>query len=108
MSAARSNIRRGLLTTADKALLTALPETELESSLRRHEAEDGAAVDAFVDEVASIRESGIAINVTSSGSSTGVATLIRDSSGGGHLRRPDLTGLAAAGHAQHPAAAASP
>jgi DNA-binding IclR family transcriptional regulator len=79
---ARSNIRRDLLTTAGgKALLAALPETELQVYLRRRAPEEQADVEAFLDARPSIKESGIAVNVNQRRSRTGVATLIPGPSG---------------------------
>ncbi len=75
---ARSNIRRDLLTTAGgKALLAALPETELQAYLRRRAPEEQVNVEAFLDMRPSISESGIAVNVNQRRSRTGMATVIR-------------------------------
>ena len=79
---ARSNIRRDLLTTAGgKALLAALPEVELEAYLRSCGPEKRPQAEAFVVERATIQESGIAINVNPTRSRTGIASVIRNSSG---------------------------
>jgi len=77
----RSDIRRGLLTTAGgQALLAELPEVELQAYLRRRAPEERADVDAFLDARPAIRESRIAVNVRQT-SRTAVATVIRDPSG---------------------------
>jgi DNA-binding IclR family transcriptional regulator len=74
--------RRDLLTTAGgKALLAALPETELRAFLRRRAPQEQPAVEAFLDARPSIQESGIAVNVSQRRSRTGVATVIRGPSG---------------------------
>jgi DNA-binding IclR family transcriptional regulator len=79
---AQYNIRRGLLTTAGgKALLAALPETELHAFLRRRAPEEKADVDAFLEALPAIRESKIAINVNPTRSRTGLATVISDARG---------------------------
>jgi DNA-binding IclR family transcriptional regulator len=76
------SFRRDLLTTAGgKALLAALPETELRAFLRRRAPEEQPDVEAFLDARPSIRESGIAVNVNQRRSRTGVATVIRGPSG---------------------------
>jgi DNA-binding IclR family transcriptional regulator len=79
---AQHNLRRGLLTTAGgKALLAALPETELHAFLRRRAPEEKADVDAFLEALPSIRESRIAINVNPTRSRTGLATVISGAHG---------------------------
>ena len=79
---ARSDIRRGLLTTAGgKVLLAELPEVELEAYLRRRAPQERADVEAFLDACPAIRESRVAVNVRQTPSRTGVATVIRDPSG---------------------------
>lgn len=79
---AQSNIRRDLLTTAGgKALLAALPETELHSFLRRRQPEEQAHIDAFLEALPSIRENKIAINVNPDRFRTGLAGVIYGSHG---------------------------
>jgi DNA-binding IclR family transcriptional regulator len=79
---ARLSARRDLLTTAGgKALLAALPETELRAYLQRRSPEEQPDVEAFLDARPSIRESGIALNVNQRQSRTGVATVIRGPAG---------------------------
>lgn len=74
---ARSNIRRGLLTTAGgKALLAAMPERDLEAYLRRRPPEEEGDVEEFIAATASIRASGIAVNRSEKRRRTGVATVI--------------------------------
>jgi DNA-binding IclR family transcriptional regulator len=78
----RPGARRDLLTTAGgKALLAALPETEVRAYLRRRPPEEQPHVEAFLDARPSIKESGIAVNVNQRRSRTGVATVIRGPSG---------------------------
>jgi DNA-binding IclR family transcriptional regulator len=79
---AQSNIRRDLLTAAGgKALLAALPETELHAYLRRRRPEEEADVNAFLEALPSIREGKIAVNITPKRSRTALATVITGSHG---------------------------
>jgi DNA-binding IclR family transcriptional regulator len=79
---AQSNIRRDLLTTAGgKALLAALPQTELAAYLRRRPSEERAEVEAFLEALPAIREKSIAININPTRSRTGLAAVISGSHG---------------------------
>lgn len=79
---ARSNIRRTLLVTAGgKALLTALPQHERESYLRRRTAEEAELVDAFLSEFDQIRKNRIATNLVRGGIRFGIAAVVFNSSG---------------------------
>ena len=108
---AQPNLRRGLLTTAGgKALLAALPETELHAFLRRRAPEEKADVDAFLEALPSIRESRIAINVNPNPvpDRPGHGDLRRARPRGRrrHARRLDDAGAAPAGEPERAAAAA--
>jgi DNA-binding IclR family transcriptional regulator len=79
---AQSNIRRDLLTTAGgKALLAALPETELRGFLRSRRPEEQGNMDAFLEALPSIRENKIAVNINPTRSRTGLGTVIRGAHG---------------------------
>lgn len=80
--AARSNIRRALLTTAGgKALLAARPDAERESFLRRRGAEEADLVDSFLDEYPAIKKTRIATNLRRRGAQYAIATAVHNSFG---------------------------
>lgn len=77
--AARSNIRRSLLSTAGgKALLAAKSDAECEALLRRRRVEEGELVDAFLDEVRSIRDARVATNYRRRGAQYAIGTVVRN------------------------------
>ncbi|WP_454754109.1 IclR family transcriptional regulator [Cupriavidus necator] len=79
---ARSNIRRTLLSTAGgKALLAARPQFERESHLRRRTREETELVDKFLAELDRINKTGIATNMSQTGTRFGLATTVRSRSG---------------------------
>ncbi|MEN2738393.1 IclR family transcriptional regulator C-terminal domain-containing protein [Microbacterium sp. X-17] len=76
---ARTNIRRALLTTAGgKALLSALPPSDLETFVRQRPESDRPHVQALLRTIPEIRASGIAINTNDVSGRTGIATLVHD------------------------------
>jgi DNA-binding IclR family transcriptional regulator len=79
---ARSNIRRGLLSTAGgKALLAAQSNSEVESYLRRQPTEDSSLVSQFLEEVDEIRNSRVATNTRQGGTRFAIATTIQTGAG---------------------------
>ncbi|WP_243858390.1 IclR family transcriptional regulator [Mycobacterium sp. DL440] len=79
---ARSNIRRGLLTTAGgNALLAAMSEAERISYLHRHQAEHPELIQQFLVQLDEIRRTGIVTNVWGSGSRFAIATAVFNQSG---------------------------
>jgi len=80
--AARSNIRRKLISTAGgKALLTAKADAERDAYLRRQQSEDGEAVSEFLAEFAEIRKSGVARNFRHHGAQIAFASVVRNQAG---------------------------
>ncbi len=80
--AARSNIRRQLISTAGgKALLAAKPDSERDAYLRRQQSENAEAVSEFLAEFAEIRKTGISRNFRHHGSQIGLASVLRDEGG---------------------------
>jgi DNA-binding IclR family transcriptional regulator len=80
--AARSDIRRTLLTTAGgKALLAASPRSKREAYLRRTNAQEGQLVEAFLGELESIIRTGVATNFRANGSRFAIATTVRSQLG---------------------------
>lgn len=80
--AARSNIRRTLLSTAGgKALLVARPDVEREAYLRRQQAESPALVSDFLAEFADIQKTRIASNTRHHGAQLALATVVRNQAG---------------------------
>jgi DNA-binding IclR family transcriptional regulator len=93
---ARSNIRRGLLSTAGgKALLAARPDSEIEAYLRRRDPDDSELVRHFLDELDEIRTSRIATNVRQSGTRFAVATTVNHQSPGNAVASITLVGSTA-------------
>jgi DNA-binding IclR family transcriptional regulator len=81
---ARSNIRRRPLATAGgKALLAFMPETELEAYLRRIPAASTQEISDFLQSCQTIRETGVAVNVSPERARAAVATVIRNAKGQG-------------------------
>jgi len=81
--AARSNIRRELITTAGgKALLAERSEASREIYLRRIEASLGDAVAGFLSEYGEIIKTRIATNLRYNGAQKALATVVRNRSGG--------------------------
>jgi DNA-binding IclR family transcriptional regulator len=79
---ARTNIRRQMLATAGgKALLTARPDAERESFLRRHRAEEPELVSKFLEEYAEIKRTNIATNTRQGGARFALATTVRNQAG---------------------------
>jgi DNA-binding IclR family transcriptional regulator len=80
--AARSDIRRQMLTTAGgKALLSMLPESELESYLRDRPHDEQADIPQFLQACPSIRANAIAVNHSKTRARSGIATVVRGPSG---------------------------
>lgn len=80
--AARSDIRRRLLATAGgKALLAAKSDVERETYLRRRSPDDAEMVQRFLEELAGIRSSRLAVNIRESGKRFAIATVLRDQAG---------------------------
>jgi Transcriptional regulator len=80
--AARSNIRRKLISTAGgKALLSVKHDTERDAYLRRQQAEDGEAVSEFLAEFAEIRKTGVARNYRHHGAQIAFASVVRNQMG---------------------------
>ena len=81
--AARSNIRRTLITTAGgKALLTALPATERDVYLRRQQPDNAELVSEFLSEFAEIEKTRVARNFRHHGAQLALATVVRNPAGG--------------------------
>ncbi|WP_326761692.1 helix-turn-helix domain-containing protein [Streptomyces phaeochromogenes] len=80
--AARSNIRRTLLSTAGgKALLAAQPDAERDAFLRRQQSENAELVSVFLSEFADIDKSRIATNTRHHGAQLALATVVRSRAG---------------------------
>jgi DNA-binding IclR family transcriptional regulator len=80
--AARSNIRRELISTAGgKALLAHESDPVREAYLRRLGSNRGDAVSAFLSEYAEIRRTGIARNLRHNGAQTALATVVTNHAG---------------------------
>jgi len=93
---ARSNIRRGMLSTAGgKALLAARPDPEIEAYLRRRDADEAALVRQFLEELEAIRKTRIATNVRQSGTRFALATTMNSQSSGEAVASITLVGPAA-------------
>jgi DNA-binding IclR family transcriptional regulator len=81
--AARSNIRRTLISTAGgKALLTARPAVERDAYLRRQQQENADLVSDYLAEIAEIEKSRIARNFRHHGAQLALATVVRNPAGG--------------------------
>ena len=79
--AARTNIRRKLISTAGgKALLAAKTDAERDAYLRRNHA-DGEAVSEFLSEFAEIRKTGVARNFRHHGAQIAFAGVVRNQAG---------------------------
>ncbi|MBO3680426.1 IclR family transcriptional regulator [Streptomyces sp. NEAU-YJ-81] len=80
--AARSNIRRKLISTAGgKALLAAKADPERDAYLRRQQADDGEAVSEFLAEFAETRKTGISRNLRHHGTQIAFASVVRTQAG---------------------------
>jgi DNA-binding IclR family transcriptional regulator len=80
--AARSNIRRQLISTAGgKALLAAKPDSERDAYLRRQQSDNAEAVSEFLAEFAEIRKTGVARNFRHHGSQIALASVLRNQAG---------------------------
>jgi DNA-binding IclR family transcriptional regulator len=80
--AARSNIRRTLLTTAGgKALLVARSDADREAYLRREQSENSEQVSAFLAEFADISKSRVATNLRHHGAQLALAAVVRNQAG---------------------------
>ncbi|WP_435225754.1 IclR family transcriptional regulator [Streptomyces sp. Tue6028] len=80
--AARSNIRRTLLSTAGgKALLVARPDTEREAYLRRQQSENPEGVSDFLAAFADINKSRVATNLRHHGAQLALAAVVRNQAG---------------------------
>jgi DNA-binding IclR family transcriptional regulator len=80
--AARSNIRRELISTAGgKVLLASRPDAELDAYLRRKQAEQPELVSQFLAELPEIRKTGVAVNLRHQGAQLSLATIVRSGTG---------------------------
>ncbi len=80
--AARSDIRRGLISTAGgKALLATWPDASLDAYLRRQQAEDPERVSGFLAEFGDIRKSRVARNTLHHGAQMALASVVRNPAG---------------------------
>jgi DNA-binding IclR family transcriptional regulator len=80
--AARSNIRRDLLTTAGgRALLAQAPDRERDAYLRRRNADSPELVSQFLSDLREIRETGVAENVRHDGAQFAMAAVVRNQFG---------------------------
>jgi len=80
--AARSDIRRQLISTAGgKALLAAKPDSERDAYLRRQQSGNAEAVSEFLAEFAEIRKTGVARNFRHHGSQIALAGVLRNQAG---------------------------
>ena len=80
--AARSDIRRGLISTAGgKALLATWPDQARDAYLRRQQAQDPDRVSGFLAEFADIRTSRVARNTLHRGVQTALACVVRNRAG---------------------------
>jgi DNA-binding IclR family transcriptional regulator len=81
--AARSNIRRELISTAGgKALLAAWPDTERDAYLRRQQPDNPELVAQFLAEFADIRKTGVARNTRYQGAQLALASVLQNPAGG--------------------------
>ncbi|SEP48505.1 IclR family transcriptional regulator [Amycolatopsis saalfeldensis] len=79
--AARTNIRRKLLSTAGgKALLAAKPDAERDGYLRRNHS-DSEAVSEFLSEFAEIKKTGVSRNFRHHGAQLAFSTVVRNPAG---------------------------
>jgi DNA-binding IclR family transcriptional regulator len=82
--AARSNIRRTLISTAGgKALLADRPDAERDTYLRRQQSENADLVSVFLSEYADIKKTRVATNTLHHGAQTALATVVRNQAGEG-------------------------
>jgi DNA-binding IclR family transcriptional regulator len=80
--AARSDIRRKLISTAGgKALLARMPDSKRDAYLRRQQGNDAEAVSEFLAEFVEIRKTGIARNFRHHGSQIALASVLRNEAG---------------------------
>ncbi len=80
--AARSNIRRMLISTAGgKALLTARADAEREAYLRRQQPENAELVSVYLSEFAGIQKTRVAANTRHHGAQLALATVVRNQAG---------------------------
>lgn len=80
--AARSNIRRELISTAGgKAMLAAWPDAERNSYLRRQQAGNSELVSEFLAEFADIRKTRVARNTRHQGAQLALASVVSSSRG---------------------------
>ncbi|WP_326761717.1 helix-turn-helix domain-containing protein [Streptomyces phaeochromogenes] len=80
--AARSNIRRTLLTTAGgKALLVARPDVDRDAYLRRQQSENPELVSEFLAEFTDIGKSRVATNLRHHGAQLALAAVVRNQAG---------------------------
>ncbi|OAP24278.1 IclR family transcriptional regulator [Amycolatopsis sp. M39] len=80
--AARSNIRRKLISTAGgKALLAAKPDAERDAYLRGVRATDGEAISEFLGEFAEIKKTGVSRNFRHNGAQIAFASVVRNQLG---------------------------
>jgi DNA-binding IclR family transcriptional regulator len=80
--AARSNIRRELISTAGgKALLAARPDADRDAYLRRQQVNHADLVSEFLGEFADIRKTRIARNTRHNGAQLALASVVRNRAG---------------------------
>jgi DNA-binding IclR family transcriptional regulator len=80
--AARSNIRRGLLTTAGgKVILAERPDQERDAYLRRRSPQEAELVSQFLSELREIKRTHVAENFRHGGSQFALATIVRNQFG---------------------------
>jgi DNA-binding IclR family transcriptional regulator len=80
--AARSNIRRELISTAGgKALLAEKPAAERDAYLRRQQAKDPDLVEAFLAQISDITNTGVARNHRHHGAQLALAAAVHDRAG---------------------------